>query len=134
MDGDIDSERDTMTGGKRGVHCSPPTVGSCTTETSPGKKIELAGWALAGNHTPRQLIVLLDGQGVASTASFLVRPDVTRSLGSSEPSGWLLTVPTRDLAAGEHVLAVVVRAHEGGDLIFLTERRFTVLAHSPAWK
>jgi hypothetical protein len=32
------------------------------------------------------------------------------------------------LAIGEHVLAVVVRAYDGGDLIFLTERRFTLLA------
>jgi hypothetical protein len=97
-------------------------------QVATGKEIELAGWALAGNHTPREAIVLLDGQRVASTGSFLARPDVTRALGASDPSGWLLTVPTRDLAVGEHVLAVVVRAFEGGDLIFLTERRFTVLA------
>lgn len=112
----------------RGSLDAMTTSGGRAQHVAPGEEIKLAGWALAGNRTPREAIVLIDGQRVASTASFLARPDVTRALGASDPSGWLLTVPTRDLDLGEHVLAVVVRAFEGGDVIFLTERRFTVLA------
>ena len=101
-------------------------------DVATGKEIDVAGWALADGHTPREVIVLLDGQPAASTANFLGRPDVTSTLGFTSPSGWLIAVPTHDLPPGKHILAALVRANEGGELRFLAERRFTVLATPPA--
>ena len=90
-----------------------------------GKEIDVEGWALADGHSPREVIVLLDGQSVASTASFFARPDVSRTIGSTSPSGWSVTIPAHDSSPGEHVLSALVRAYTGGDLRFLAEKRFT---------
>jgi hypothetical protein len=90
--------------------------------------LDVAGWALAAGHSPREVVVLLDGHRVASTASFVARPDVTSALGVTSPSGWRIAVPTHGLTPGDHVLAALVRAYEGGDLRFLAERRIKVLA------
>jgi uncharacterized membrane protein len=90
------------------------------------KEIVVQGWTLAGGDSPRGVVVLLDGQEAGRTTSFFARPDVTRVLGEKAPSGWRIAVPARDLIPGEHVLAPLVQAAEGGDLHFLGERRFTV--------
>jgi hypothetical protein len=75
---------------------------------------------------------MLDSQVAASTTDFFVRPDVVKALGAASPSGWRLTIPPRGLTEGEHVLAVFVRAFEGGNTFFLTDRHFTVMAPPPA--
>jgi len=91
-------------------------------------EIDVAGWALAGGQSPAEVIILLDGLPAASTAVFSARPDVVSALGYASPSGWRAAVPTHDLTPGEHVVAVQVRAYQGGDLRLLGERRFTVPA------
>ena len=98
-----------------------------TSDGAIGKEIDVAGWAIAAGHSPREVIVLLDGQPAASTASFFPRPDVTSTLGYQSPSGWRIAFPTRNLTSGEHLLGALVRANDGGDLRFLAERPFTVL-------
>jgi hypothetical protein len=49
-----------------------------------------------------------------------------RALGEASPSGWRITVRARDLAPGEHVVGVFVRAHGGGEPRLLKERTFTL--------
>jgi hypothetical protein len=93
-----------------------------------GTEIDVAGWALAAGQSPSQVVVLLDGLPAASTAAFSARPDVVSALGYASPSGWQVTIPTHDLIPGEHVVAALVRAYEGGDLRLLGERRFAVPA------
>jgi len=69
---------------------------------------------------------MLDGQAVASTASFFARPDVTAALGVPFGSGWRFDLPARDIDPGDHLLALFVRAVENGELFFLADARFTV--------
>jgi hypothetical protein len=103
-----------------------------TTGVAGAMEIDAAGWALAAGHSPRQVTVLLDGQAVVSTASFFPRPDVTRALGYTSPSGWRVSIPPRNLAPGEHVLSALAQAYEGGEQRFLAQRRFTVPVQPPA--
>lgn len=93
-----------------------------------GKEIDVAGWALAAGHSPLEVILFLDGKPAAGTARFFARPDVTAALGDTSPSGWRIVIPAHDVSPGEHVLAALVRAYEGGDLRLLAERRITVPA------
>ncbi|MGE5648030.1 MAG: hypothetical protein ACM336_19815 [Acidobacteriota bacterium] len=90
-----------------------------------GRQIELTGWALAGGHSPHEVIALLDGRPVTSTTTFSPRPDVTSTLGAKGPSGWSLAIPASHLKPGEHVVAILARAYQGGDTRLLTDRRFT---------
>jgi hypothetical protein len=91
-----------------------------------GKPIVVEGWALAHGRTPGEVLIMLDGRVVASIQDFFVRPDVTKALGVENPSGWRITIGSRELAEGEHLLSVFVRVAEGGNQFFLVDRRFTV--------
>jgi hypothetical protein len=97
-------------------------------EIAAGTEIDVVGWAITAGRSPSEVIVLLDGLPGASTASFSTRPDVASALGYASPSGWQVAVPTHELTPGEHVVAALVRAYQGGDLRLLGERRFTVPA------
>ncbi len=100
--------------------------GSIDDMTVRDSEIDLTGWAAAGNRSPDEAIALLDGERVAATSSFVDRPDASRALNASAPLGWSLTIPTPGLAAGEHDVAVVVRANNRGDLQLLAQRRFSI--------
>lgn len=91
-----------------------------------GKEINLEGWALANGRDPREVIVMLDGQAVASTPNFSARPDVTEALGVPFVSGWRIRLAARDIDPGVHLLAIFVRAVEAGDMFFLADTRFSV--------
>lgn len=93
-----------------------------------GPQIEIAGWALANRLTPAELAVTIDGRFTAGTTAFFERIDVVRALGAISPSGWRITVPARDLAPGEHVVAALVRADKSGEPRLLRERTFTLTA------
>ncbi|MCE5310905.1 MAG: hypothetical protein LLG20_24960 [Acidobacteriales bacterium] len=103
--------------------------------TSDGEALSLAssrdlhveGWALANGRTPREVAILLDGQAVASTHDFFVRPDVTKALGVPSASGWRIQLPARTIDPGNHLLAVQIRAVEGGEAFFLADREFTTV-------
>ena len=90
-----------------------------------GPQVEIAGWALTGSRSPANVAVRIDSRLTAGTSDFFARPDVVRALGEASPSGWRITVPARDLAPGEHVVAVLVLAHGGGEPRLLKERTFT---------
>jgi hypothetical protein len=90
--------------------------------------IEVEGWTLASRRTPWEVVALLDGQVAASTTTFFPRPDVVTALGLASPSGWRIIITADDLPRGEHVISILVRANEGGDLRFLGDRRFMTAA------
>jgi hypothetical protein len=116
--------------GLRGSFDSMMTSDGDVREIAAGKEINVAGWAVADGHSPREVLILLDGHPAASNVNFSPRDDVTRTLGYTSPSGWSGPIATHELTPGEHVLAVLVRAKERGALLYLTQRRFTVLAHT----
>lgn len=93
-----------------------------------GPQLEIAGWALADRRTPAELVVTIDGRFTAGTTAFFERIDVVRALGETSPSGWRVTVPARDLAPGEHVVAALVRADTSSEPRLLRVRNFTVTA------
>jgi len=90
-----------------------------------GKPITVEGWTLADGRTPWEVVVMLDGQGVASTGEFFVRPDVNKTLGVAGASGWRMTIGPCELDKGEHVLAVFARVGNGGAQFFVVDKRFT---------
>jgi hypothetical protein len=91
-----------------------------------GRQVEIAGWALTNGRSPANLTVRIDGRVVAETNSFFVRADVVRALGETSPSGWRIWVPARDLAPGEHVVAVFVRFDGDDEPRLLKERTFAL--------
>lgn len=96
------------------------------------RKVEVHGWALTDNRSPADVAVLLDGRLTAGTSDFFERPDVVRALGEPARSGWIVRFPAHDLAPGEHVVAVLVRAYQRGDPRLLKERTFTLTADNEA--
>jgi hypothetical protein len=92
-----------------------------------GGQITVEGWALFNGHTPYEVRVLVDGETAAITKGFFARPDVTKALGYTDPSGWSMAIPTPSFAPGKHIIAIVARAKEGGDMRYLVQRPFTAL-------
>jgi hypothetical protein len=88
------------------------------------QQIEILGWALTNRRSPADVAVMVDGRSMGGTRDFFARPDVVSALGANSPSGWRITVPTPQLAAGKHTFAALVRAHEGGEPRLLMERTF----------
>jgi hypothetical protein len=93
-------------------------------DVATNKKIDFAGWAMADGHSPWEVIVLLDGAPAASTGNFSARPDVTRALRVTSPTGWHIELTPHDLTPGEHFFGILVRANEGGVVYYSTEGRF----------
>jgi hypothetical protein len=98
---------------------------------TPGQEILVAGWALADDHAPRQVVVLLDGEQAGATSSFLGRPDVSSTLHQASPSGWSITVATGALAPGEHFLVAAAQTGDYGEVHVLGWRRILVRAPAP---
>ncbi|KIQ16300.1 hypothetical protein RT97_31040 [Variovorax paradoxus] len=96
------------------------------------RQLDVAGWTLVDSSSPRDIALLIDGREVAGTSQFFERPDVARTLGETSPAGWRLRVPVGGLAPGRHVLAVLVRAHAGGEVRLLRERAFELKADDAA--
>ena len=89
--------------------------GAAITGGQARRQVEVLGWALTNNHSPSDVTVLIDGRIGAGTRDFFARADVEKTLGQSSPAGWRATVPIDQLAPGKHLLAVLVRATDGGE-------------------
>jgi hypothetical protein len=98
------------------------------------RQIDVHGWALTSSQTPADVGLRVDGRLIAGTSSFFERPDVVHTLGEKSPSGWKISFPSDSLAPGQHVIAALVRAQEGGDPRLLKEQMFTVAAEDAADK
>ncbi|MDP9120753.1 MAG: hypothetical protein M3O15_05190, partial [Acidobacteriota bacterium] len=104
------------------------TGGRASREITAGEEMTVAGWALTAGRSPREVVILLDGEPAGSTPIFFARPDVRRALHQTSPAGWSVTIRTDGLAPGKHLLGAVARAYDDGELHFLAERRFIVRA------
>ncbi|MFD1981325.1 hypothetical protein ACFSOZ_01205 [Mesorhizobium newzealandense] len=100
-----------------------PPIGQGTPGEA-GRQLEILGWALTNNHSPSDVAVLIDGRPVAGTREFFARADVEKALGQASPAGWRVTIPIDQVTPGEHLLAVLVRATEGGEPRLLKQTSF----------
>jgi hypothetical protein len=91
-----------------------------------GQALTIEGWALTNGRQPFQLVAFLDGEAVAETRNFFVRPDVPKAQGTTVATGWRMTIPSRPLSRGEHVLAIFARPEEHAVGFYLGERRFRI--------
>ncbi|MFD2055897.1 hypothetical protein ACFSQT_23375 [Mesorhizobium calcicola] len=97
-----------------------------------GRQIEILGWALTNNHSPSDVAVLVDGQWGAATRELFARADVEKALGQASPAGWRVAIPIGQLTPGEHLLAVLVRATEGGEPRLLKQISFSLAPDNEA--
>lgn len=103
-------------------------AGSESTSGGSGRQIEVLGWALTNNHSPNDVAILIDGRPIAGTREFFSRPDVEKALGQTSSAGWRVTFPADGLAPGEHLVALLVRAREGGEPRLLKQTSVTLAA------
>jgi hypothetical protein len=94
------------------------------TGSEASRQLEILGWALTNDHSPSDAAVLIDGRPGAGTREFFARADVEKALGQASPAGWRVTIPIGQVTPGEHLLAVLVRATEGGEPRLLKQTSF----------
>jgi hypothetical protein len=95
----------------------------------PGAVLE--GWALTGGRTPAQLLVLIDGIVIGSTADFLPRVDVNEAMHTTSPSGWRVSANMWGVSPGERVLQLAVRIEPRSDIRIIRDQRVFVIAQEP---
>lgn len=100
--------------------------GRATSAVTAGQEVVAAGWALAGQVTPWQVAVVIDGRQTVASRIFYDRPDVRGTLHEASPAGWRIPLDTAGLTPGDHRLAAFVWASEKGEGYFLEERTLTV--------
>jgi hypothetical protein len=99
-----------------------------TTVVTAGQSAFLTGWALAGDATPFQVAVIVDGRQTVASSIFFDRPDVRAALNTVSPTGWRIPLDTAGLAPGVHRLTAMAWAFENGQGRYIEERELTVLA------
>jgi len=114
----------------RGTFDAIESGGRPTSTVTTGQEAFATGWALAGEATPSQVAVSIDGRHSAASAAFFDRPDVRTALRQSSPAGWRILLDTSRLAPGEHHLTAFAWASGKGEGHYLDDRRLTVLAAS----
>jgi len=97
-----------------------------TSAVTAGQEVVAGGWALAGDATPWQVAVIIDGGQAAASRAFFDRPDVRGALHEASPAGWRIPLATAGLTPGEHKLAAFAWASEKGEGYYLAERKLTV--------
>jgi hypothetical protein len=100
--------------------------GRPTSVVTAGEKVVAVGWALAGDATPWQVAVVIDGRQTVASHRFFDRPDVRETLQEASPAGWRIPIGTAGLAPGEHHLTAFAWASEKGEGYYLAERTLTV--------
>jgi hypothetical protein len=100
--------------------------GHPTNALTAGQEAFVTGWALAGDATPFQVAVSIDGKGYVSTVTFVDRPDVRQTLHTASLSGWRIPLDTAALAPGQHHLTALAWSSGKGEGHFLEERTLTV--------
>ncbi|QBB72325.1 hypothetical protein ELE36_19200 [Pseudolysobacter antarcticus] len=92
----------------------------------------LEGWALACGRSPAQILLLVDGLIIGSTAEFLPRPDVDKAMHTSAPTGWRISASLWGVASGERVLQLAVRIEPRSDFRIVREQHVIVHPQAPA--
>jgi hypothetical protein len=91
-----------------------------------GQQASVTGWTLAGDATPAQIAVTIDGRQTIVTSAFFDRPDVDRTLNTSSPAGWRIPLDTSALTPGEHHLTAFAWAPGKREGHYLEERTLMV--------
>ena len=112
----------------RGSFDGIETSGGPASVITAGQEAFAAGWALAGNATPAQVGVSIDGVRTVASSAFFYRPDVRATVHVTSPAGWRIPLDTATLAPGEHHLTAFVWASAKGEGQYLEERTLTVKA------
>jgi hypothetical protein len=110
----------------RGSFDGIETGGRAASQVYAGQEAFVAGWALAGNATPAQVAVSIDGKQTIATSVFFDRADVRQTLHATNPSGWRIPLDTASLSPGEHHLTAFAWAFWEGEGHYLEERTLTV--------
>lgn len=110
----------------RGSIDAVETGGRATTVIDAGQPASITGWALAGDASPSQVAVNIDGERTAASSEFFDRSDVRYALNAASPAGWRIPLDTVGLAPGSHRLTVFVWAFGNGEGHYLAERMLTV--------
>ncbi|MBI5439915.1 MAG: hypothetical protein HY900_01755 [Deltaproteobacteria bacterium] len=110
----------------RGSFDAVEAGGRAVSEVTAGQEAFAAGWALAGDATPGQVTVVIDGRRTAASDAFFDRPDVRGTLQEASPAGWRIRLDTTGLAPGEHRLTALARASGKREAHFLATRTLTV--------
>jgi len=120
----------------RGSFDAIESGGHATSVVIAGEEAFVTGWALAGDATPVQVAVSIDGRQTIATSSFIDRADVRRTLKVASPAGWRMPFDTSRLTPGEHHLTAVAWAFATGEGHYIGERKLivrkAVVAGSPA--
>lgn len=110
----------------RGSFDAIESGGRATSGITAGQDAFVAGWALAGDSTPSQVAVSIDGRQSVATREFFDRPDVRDTLHEPSPAGWRIAFDTSGLAPGEHSLSAFAWACDKDEGHYLGERTLTV--------
>jgi hypothetical protein len=102
--------------------------GRATSTVTAGQEVVATGWARAGDATPWQVAVVIDGLRAAITQTFFHQPDDRGTRPKASPAGWRIPIDTTGLAPGEHRLTALVWASPDGEVRYLEERTLTVRA------
>jgi hypothetical protein len=117
--------------GARGSFDAIESGGRVISTVKVGDVVDAVGWALAGDRTPHQVAVMIDGRGAGASATFSDRPDVRDALHETSPSGWRVRLDTKNLEPGEHRLTVLAWSSGRGEGQYLADRTLTVLGAAP---
>jgi hypothetical protein len=115
-----------LTVAMRGNFDAIESGGRATTVVTAGQDASVTGWALAGDATPSQVAVSIDGRKTIASNVFFDRPDVRRSLNTASPAGWRIPLDTASLPPGEHHLTLFGWAAGKEEGHYLEERTLTV--------
>ncbi len=110
----------------RGVLDELQSDGRSVTIVNAGEQATAAGWALAGDATPLQVGLMIDGVQGPASRTFFDRPDVRTSLGVESPAGWLIPFDTAQLEPGDHRIAAFAWNSMKGDMYYLGERMLRI--------
>ena len=112
----------------RGTLDAVESAGGATATVTAGEEAFATGWALAGNGSPWQVAVTIDGRPPSATAVFFDRPDVRESLRVASPAGWSVRLDTGALAPGKHRLTAFVWSAARGERQYLDDGELTIQA------
>jgi hypothetical protein len=112
----------------RGSFDAVESGGRPTAVVTAGQDAFLTGWALAGDATPLQVAVSIDGRQTVVSTAFFDRRDVREALHAASPAGWRIPLDTAGLAPGEHRLTAFVWAVGKREGHYLDDRALTVRA------
>ncbi|MEA2571121.1 MAG: hypothetical protein QOI24_3122 [Acidobacteriota bacterium] len=110
----------------RGSFDAIESGGRSVSVVTAGQEAFVAGWALAGDATPAQVAVSIDGKQHVATSVFVDRADVRNSLHAANPAGWRIPLDTTALAPGEHHLTAFAWLSGKGEGHYIEERTLTV--------